>query len=296
MNNLNIYSSKINTSLHAFYINNVPPSYARIGRLKYADELFPFKEDESRNYVQEFVDLRDEIDDRFDFFSDDEDVDPEEMRAYKECKRRLKILDMKSEPYHDYQYFKIKPIALEERAKHWFSCSPDELFPRLAVLAKRKKLEKENVISFIKAYKKDRLWGPKEAKQFGRILQTIRRNGSVNKPQNVYRTLNPYENSLNSSNFICPHLLNEMDTKYRFICRKDPYFRRLEKIEWMLEARAERQAEKRIAYDTDKYCYGTLLERHFFIGPFFYGMTTFARQFPFEVNAHGCMIEKKISI
>ena len=85
-----------------------------------------------------------------------------------------------------------------------------------------------------------------------------------------------------------------MEYKYRIICRKDPYFRRLEKIEWMLEARAERQAEKRIAYDTEKFCYATLLERHFFIGPtnFFYNMTTYAQQFPFEVNAHGCMIEK----
>lgn len=291
MNNRNIYSCEINTSLHAFYINNVPPSYARVGRLKYERFMFEY---ETRNYVQEFVDLRDEMYERFDFFSDDEDVDPEEMKAYKACKRRLKILDMKSEPHH-YQYFKIKQIALEERAKHWFSCSPDELFPRLALLAKRKKLKKENVISFIKAYKKDRLWGPKEAKQFGRILQTIRINGSVNKPQNVYRTLNPYENSLNSSNFICPHLLLEMDTKYRFICREDPYFRRLEKIEWMLETRAERQAEKRIAYDTENYCYGTFLERHFFIGPtkYFYGMTTYAQQFPFEVNAHGCIIENK---
>ena len=290
MNDWNIYSSKINTKLHAFYINNVPPSYARVGRLKYEHELFPF-EDKSRNYVQEFVDLRDEMDERFDFFSDDEDVDPEEMKAYKTCKRRLKILDMKSEPNY-YHYYNVKPIALEERAKHWFSCSPDELFPRLMVLANRKKLRKENVISFIKAYKKDRLWGPREAKQFGRILQTIRRNGSVNKPQNVYRSLHYMHYCKNERIWTGA---SNMELKYRFICRKDPYFRRLEKIEWMLEKRAERQAENRIAYDTENFCYATLLERHFFIGPtkFYYSMTTYARQFPFEVNAHGCMIEKK---
>ena len=292
MNNRNIYSCEINTSLHAFYINNVPPSYARVGRLKYEDELFRF-EDKTRNYVQEFNDLMDEMDERFDFFSDDEDVDPQEMKAYKACKRRLKILDIKTEPHH-YHYYHVKAIALEERAKHWFSCSPDELFPRLMVLANRKKLRKENVIPFIKAYKKDRVWGPKEAKQFGRILQTIRRNGSVNKPQNVYRSLN----GLLTSNLTISKIwtsVSNMELKYRFICRNDPYFRRLEKIKWMLEERAERQAEKRIAYDTEKFCYGTFLERHFFIGPtkYFYGMTTYAQQFPFEVNAHGCIIENK---
>lgn len=43
MNDWNIYSSEINTKLHAFYINNVPPSYARVGKLKYEHELFPFE-------------------------------------------------------------------------------------------------------------------------------------------------------------------------------------------------------------------------------------------------------------
>lgn len=295
---MNEYSCNINTTLHPFYIHNIPPSYAKYGKVKRS--YFSKGLDQSRNYGQEWYDLDKEMDEKFDY----EDEETEEYKAYS---RRLRILKLKSDVGTFSQYFCIEPISLAVRAKKWLSCSPKELFGRLAVLANQRKLKKQELICFIKEYRHGRCWGVKEAKSFGNILQRIKSNGSTNKAQNAIREMHP--------SFHTPaywELQCKMEQKYRWIIRVDPYFKRLEKLQWLLEGRVERQKDHKIAYDTGRYPWGNKLEPHFFIGPTrgykvkkydpaihlaHYGenppeyirqLTTHSHEFHFEVNAHGC--------